>query len=249
MSGPTGRRSARVIVRAVYGRLQVAQLVTIEGDEDSSRPRLSFIVVESSDTEVVLKAAGPGELLRTIMPGQKVRLSTCDSTGIHRTNALVKHATTDPDPGVVLVPPQVFHTTQNRNFFRVYTSLPAPYRILSSTTEAAVGQEDREAFTQDISAGGIRLWTLRPLLVGDRVRVRVVCSGDEEAAPVKSRPPATPSEGRTVLLDADVLRIERIPITKKTCYTVGARFVDLSVREQDRLVGLMFDLQRRLRNP
>lgn len=230
------------------GRLQIAQLVTIEAAQGGSPHRLSFVVAESSASEVVLRLSGDDELLRLIVPGQAVELSMSDSTGIHRAKAVVKRTTLSPNPGLILSPPHVFQTTQNRNFFRVYTKLEAPYHILSSVEETAVGQEDRGAFTQDISAGGLRLWTLRQLFVGDRIRVRVVCPCDDELAPLKARSGPAPADKRTVSLDAEVLRAERLPTTRKTCYTVGVRFIDLSVSEQDRLVGLMFDLQRRQRN-
>jgi hypothetical protein len=233
-----------IILSAMGTQLQIGLFLTVEGGADMSRVKLLGMVTESSKEEVSVRFTNVSGLAAAITPGMVVDLAFGDSTGLHRARATVLRTSAGPAAGLVLRPPQEFLTTQRRNFFRVYTRLPAPYTITRAADEATVGQEDREAFTQDISAGGTLLWTVRQLAVGDGIQLRIVCPCEDEPAP--GRGGTAPSAGRLVLLNGQVLRVERIPATRKECYSAGVRFVDLSVSEQDRMVGLMFDLQRRL---
>jgi hypothetical protein len=228
-------------------RLQVAQLVTVEGGEGSSAFKISAVVIQTSESEVVIQVAGAG-LSAEIAPRRVVHLSVTDSSGLHRTEATVTRVLSEPDPAFAIAPPHESRTTQNRNFFRLQTRLAAPYKIIRSRVDAMVAEEDREAFTQDISAGGVRLWTVRHLTVDDRVRVQIAPPQRDEAPPslARPRPGLAPNEPGAFTLDAQVLRVEQIATAARECYTVGARFMNLPAREQERLVRLMFDLQRRL---
>lgn len=229
----------------MHGRLQIAQLVTVECGPNRSGLKFSGVVLESSEAEVVIRAEGAGSnLAAATAVGLTVELSFGDSMGLHRAETTVVRVVMVPEPALAVKPPREFNTTQKRNFFRVYTKLAAPYQIIQSVIEAEIGKEDREALSQDISAGGLRLWTGRKVLVGDRIRIQIACPAAEEVP--LGRPRASGcGDARTVVLNAEVLRVEKITTTKQDRYTVGARFVDLSAAEQDRMVGLMFELQRR----
>jgi len=212
-----------------------------------------------------VRVVDPSNLPAQVLVGQVVRLSICDDAGRHQSEVRVARTTHLPYPTVVVSRPMALHTRQNREYFRVPVTLVTTCAVVHSERPMRIGFSDTDARTRDLSAGGVRLATTLKLDVGDRILVTFAHpfgapAGAGRSAPPPSRrggpapsrrdrasmPPSSAREHLVFALASEVVRVLSLAASPVARFSVGARFRDVTDRDQDRLVKLLFELQRRL---
>lgn len=99
---------------------------------------------------------------------------------------------------------------------------------LNKLDEVASG---RNAFTLDISGGGLRMVTLEPLNRHDRIIIKLVI--DEKWSK------------RILLLEARVVRVVPLNLGGWKRYRVGVSFVDLDESVRERIISYLFTIMRK----
>jgi hypothetical protein len=206
---------------------------------------LSIQVAGTSDiapTDCVVVAVTPGRvtlrLLNARLPplgmeaGAAVVLKLTNTQGVHTANAQVAQVATKPHAAVSLRAPINFTTTQQRKFVRVAAKLPVHCSVRASSNAELVSAVDEDAMTADLSAGGVCLNTALPLSPGDEVSLVVS---------VRS-PRANTNE---LNLQGRVLRVAPGRTKPRPTFSVGIELVHANQREQDALVLIVFDLERK----
>jgi hypothetical protein len=164
--------------------------------------------------------------------GCVVALRVPNDQGTHVANTVVLRVQAGPHVIIAVRPPEHFVATPHRKFFRVPAKFPVVCTIAASSQADAVGSVDPAGKTQNLSAGGVSLLTALPLRIGDELVLQL------SVASLRAT--------RTTLeLAGHVLRVgpgERKP---RVTISAGIKFVHRSQREEDALVRLMFDLQRK----
>lgn len=115
---------------------------------------------------------------------------------------------------------------QRRDFFRFKTILPAVFRFV---TDSKLKEEWFKAFVNDISGGGIRLYTEKFIPLYSIIECKIKLDKVED-----------------VSLRGKVLRVSKVLEAEKQ-YDIGISFVDISERIRDKIITFIFEEQRRLR--
>lgn len=161
-----------------------------------------------------------------------IRLRVTNSQGLHVAEVKVLQVVSAPFVSVTVSPPRRFETTQQREFFRVAVRMPVTCTLVKPAGGEAQGSVDTSASTEDISAGGMRLSTSLPLQLENEVELLLKA---RNARGVET----------TLTLRAQVLRVLGDSAKAGATRSVGVKFMYANQRQQDALVLLMFELQRR----
>lgn len=212
-------------------RLQVSQAVSVEAPDDAGGPTLANGVVSASTTESTsIRFPDLKQPLAGFVAGKTVKVRVANQNGVHTATTRVLQVMTTPYIFITVVAPTGFATQQQREFFRVTAKLPVTCTIVESSEPDAIGRQDGAAKSADISAGGMRLTTTLPLRLGDRVQLQL-----------KSGLPRV----TTPQLFAQVLRVGPGETKARGTIAAGLKFVYANQREQDAVMLLMFELQRK----
>lgn len=213
-------------------RLQLNQTVWVQVVGEADSQGANCVVAGATTDRVAIRFPESKLPPSGLEAGASVMLRVTSERGVHTAVASVVQVALKPYVAITLRAPLSFKTTQNRKFFRVAVKLPVSCTIRAATDEARVGRSDDAARTHDLSAGGMRLATALPLRVGDEVALKLKVRG------LRSTEQAFNLVGR-------VLRVG--PGDKKPRETIqaGIEFLHTNQREQDALVLLMFELQRK----
>ncbi|MCL4424588.1 MAG: flagellar brake domain-containing protein [Firmicutes bacterium] len=144
------------------------------------------------------------------------------------TEVLERHSGTVPH--LVLALPDKVERVQRRHFVRFEVSLPAAYQVLPEEGKAAQPGEPVVARTADISGGGLLLVTRENLSPGTRLALII------SLPRVKIK-----AEGKVARL---VQTQERRGVTE---YFLGVGFTTITDWDQDKIIGYIFEEQRKLR--
>jgi len=206
---------------------------------------LSIQLAGTSDiapTDCVVVAVTPGRvtlrLLNARLPplgmeaGAAVVLKLSNTQGVHTANAQVAQVATKPYAAVSLRAPIDFTTRQQRRFVRVSAKLSVHCTVRASSNAELVGAVDEDAMTVDLSAGGMCVSTGLPLMLGD-----------ELALVVSVRSPR--ANANELKLLGRVLRVGAGKTKPRLTFNVGIELVHANQREQDALVMIVFDLERK----
>jgi c-di-GMP-binding flagellar brake protein YcgR len=212
-------------------RLQVSQAVTVEAGTDADGAAVASGVVSASTAESLsIRFPDLKQPLAGFVTGRTVKVRVSNQHGVHTATTRVLQVMTAPYIFITIVAPTGFATQQQREFFRVGTKLPVSCTIVESGDHDAIGRQDSAAKSVDISAGGMRLATTLPLQLGDRVELQL-----------KSGLPRV----TTPRLYAQVLRVGPGETRARGAISVGLKFVYANQREQDSVMLLMYELQRK----
>lgn len=218
--------------REMSVQLQANQAVWVEVVGGADSTGANCLVVATTPERITLRFTDSGALPAGLVPGCSLALRMVNEQGVHTAVAKVAQVATKPHAAVTLRAPLRFATTQMRKFVRVGVKLPVVCTVRASRNDRLVGECDRAGRTQDLSAGGMRLSTSLPLRVGDeldlKLKVRSQRAGETELS-----------------LSGRVLRVG--PGEKKPRMTLfaGIELIHANQREQDALVLLVFELQRK----
>jgi c-di-GMP-binding flagellar brake protein YcgR len=212
-------------------RLQVSQAVSVEAGVDADGAAVVSGVVSASTAESLsIRFPDLKRPLAGFVTGKTVRVRVSNQHGVHTATTRVLQVMTAPYIFISVVAPTGFTTQQQREFFRVAVKLPVSCTIVESADHDAIGRQDSAAKSADISAGGMRLSTTLPLQLGDRVELQL-----------KSGLPRV----TTPRLYAQVLRVGAGETRARGVISVGLKFVYANQREQDSVMLLMYELQRK----
>lgn len=89
----------------------------------------------------------------------------------------------------------------------------------------------KNAFTLDMSGGGLRMVTLEPLERQERLLLKIIL--DE------------PKSNRVFLLEARVIRVVPLKIGGWNRYRVGVNFVNLNEKVQEKIIRYLFKMMRK----
>ena len=183
-----------------------------------------------------------------------------------RTPSAIVQICAPPRPGLIVCQPQNFRTVQNRRFFRVDVDFPCCLQVLSISNPGSQNVVDDRARVRDISAGGARIVTSKRLEVGDLLLTRIlpqqeVCKNRDGQTPAPrptskavapspfAKSPQTtplPSTPTVAALEirGKVVRVAATPSETQPLFSIGVSFSSVSGRLEDRLVNLIFEIQR-----
>jgi c-di-GMP-binding flagellar brake protein YcgR len=202
--------------------------------EFPGHPDLAFaaVVIASGGEQIMLSVAGPAPLPSGVGPGTAVVVRFATALGLHRFRTSLVAVSTGRHVTMSVSRTPKTEVIQRRRFFRVPACLSAAVIVMRS--EASVeGEADSRALTQDISAGGLRVDTVLPVLVGDRLWVAV-------ETPQGFRRALPPELG----CEARVVRVQEAIRQHRPIASLGVEFLFLYESERDRWVQLAFHLQR-----
>jgi hypothetical protein len=212
-------------------RVGQAVWVRVVASGDDGPVAAGEVLAVASD-RVGIRFSEQNALLPGCVPGAVVALRGLSDEGSHVADTVVLRAQSKPHVIIAVRPPENFTTVPHRKFFRVPAKFPVVCTIAASAQQDAVGSVDSVAKTQNISAGGAALLTALALRVGDEVVLSLSV-------------PSLRSAPTTLELAGHVLRLgpgERKP---RITISAGIKFAHRNQREEDALVRLMFDLQRK----
>ena len=213
--------------------LQVNHVVQVEFTGHAGSKRVGCVVTAVTADRVILRvldvtAPPPGAEI-----GATIALSLVNEQGVHSATAQIAQVASKPHVALALRAPIKLVTKQNRRFVRVTVKLPVRCAVRASAKAELVGSTDTDAKTLDLSAGGMRLATTLPLSVGDELDLTV------------SLQSGVRSQTREIQRAGRVLRV--LPGETKPRVTIfaGIELIHANQREQDALVMIVFELERK----
>lgn len=213
-------------------QLQVNETIWVQLPGATNQARVACTVTAVSAARVTLRF-GAGALPPLGMePGVQVELRVINAQGVHTATAEVAQVARRPHPAVALRGPIEFTTTQKRRFVRVVVNAPATVTVRASQAEERVGMSDDAARCSDLSAGGMRLVTTLQLAADDQVAISV-----------KLRHPRVPTGALNLV--GQVLRVAPADTKPRVTFAAGIELIHANQREQDALVMLIFELDRK----
>jgi len=184
-------------------------------------------VVQAMDEGVIwLAAAGLEEGLR---PGRRVSLEFRDDRAMYRMVSEIVAVKDGPVPLLGIAADGEVERLQRREYYRLPVSVPVEAR--------PEGEEEAQwmtGHTLDLSAGGMLLSIRLDVQEGDRLELRVYL-GQEEMVPAVAE-----VVRRESLAGPELPR--RVPRRR-----FGLKFVEIDMRDRDRIVRFIFREQGRLR--
>ena len=160
-------------------------------------------------------------------PGTRVRVVYRDpqdrqaERGLFGFTTVVLAARLQPEPLLRLAPPERVERVQRREWVRLDVRLPVRLERPGNPPEVL------EVRTLDISGGGLRLLSPRPLRPGELVRLQIAFPGGWEVR----------ATGRVVRAEA----------VEREQHEAGVEFVEIDPRLQDRIAGFILAEQARRR--
>lgn len=213
-------------------QLQVDETVWLQLTGTTAQARVACSVTAVTGARVTLRFADGSLPPIGMEPGVSVALRVINAQGVHTATAEVAQVARRPHPAVALRAPIEFTTTQKRRFVRVVVNALANVTVRAAQDEERIGTTDDAARCNDLSAGGMRLVTALRLV-----------SGDEVAVTVKLRHSRIPT-GQLDLVGR-VLRVVPADTKPRVTFAAGIELIHANQREQDALVMLMFELDRK----
>jgi c-di-GMP-binding flagellar brake protein YcgR len=150
---------------------------------------------------------------------------------------------------------------QQRRFFRVEVDFACVFSLLGGDDSAGKGREEYRAILRDISGGGVCIVTDRKLAKGDLLQLSITIprqpsntvssggmAGKSGGTPLRgglrniTAPPAPATE--TIDVQGQVVHLADIPSEGWPLFATGVEFRQVSNRLEERLMTLVFDLQR-----
>ncbi|MBM7581401.1 c-di-GMP-binding flagellar brake protein YcgR [Caldicoprobacter guelmensis] len=161
--------------------------------------------------------------------GQRVRINFFRERGKFYFDAeVIDRERTDTVHLIRLKQVSPIHRLQRRNFYRLKINLPVGFQVIKEGSDQ--GEVNYlKAYTADISGGGMRLLTDEKLEPGQQLKCRIPL-------------------GEKDFLELKGLVVRVVPCVERNYkFEVGVKFVDILEVEQDRLIGFIFQQQRRLK--
>jgi hypothetical protein len=212
-------------------RLNQAVWVRVVASGDDGQVAGGVVSGVASD-RVSIRFPDLNALLPGCVPGCVVALRVPSDEGTYVASTVVLRAQSTPHVIIAVRPPVQLVVAPHRKFFRVTAKFPVVCTIAASSQADLVGSVDRAGKTQNLSAGGVSLLTALPLRLGDELVLQLSVAGLRGA--------------RTTLeLAGHVLRVGPGERKLRNSISAGIKFVHRNPREEDALVRLMFDLQRK----
>ena len=119
---------------------------------------------------------------------------------------------------------------QRRNFFRMNCLLDIQYRLFAQNPgKKAVKEEFQKGVTRNLSGGGLCL------LLNEKPAVGWILEG-------------VMNVGQEVRFKGRVIRVSNMTDKTKYHYEVGAEFTEITSKDRERIIGFIFDSQRKLLN-
>jgi len=225
------------------------QAVQIELADQSTR--YCAVVTNFLTNQIVLRFPQYSQLPEGLRAGIPISLRCFDISGLRVGQSRVAELCAPSRPGVVVDLPPLFETIQKRRFFRVEVDFPCQLQELRS--EGPAGDMDLEARLLDLSAGGARVATTRALKPDGRVQIEFVPqasvvsktpAGQPAGRPASGLAPTPPAAVPSIRANAKVVRVVPAPNGLPELMHVGIEFERLPSSTEDRLVNLVFDVQR-----
>lgn len=229
----------------------------------------SGIITNFPDNSFVVRFPQNEPLPEGLAPGQSIVVHLADASGLRVGNTKIVELCAPPRPGVIVALPPSFEIIQRRRFFRVSVDFPCTVQVLDATGMPVPQHRDAHATVLDISAGGARITTSCAVGVDDHLLLDIIpiIEKDRTSEPVnrlpaggktpgstptpihgvrvqppkgQTAPPAAP----TIQAMARVIRLVPPPAETPNLLQAAVEFERLTTRTQDRLVTLIFDVQR-----
>lgn len=201
----------------------------------------SEVIAIVNGTKLIISCPSYQGRLVTLAPGERYRIFHADSeTGLYEFNGLIVHREKS-DQQVLLHILRVSHVSraQRRNFFRLslvetgYLNIPD-----GEGEEVFIHQGERivqvvpkfrrlEVMLKDISAGGARIYSKEQFEIGTILTFCVLLEQENYA------------------LQCEIVRSFLVEDVVKR-YDLGIKFINMDSQLQSKLVGVIFDKQRKL---
>jgi c-di-GMP-binding flagellar brake protein YcgR len=200
----------------------VVELVVLEGEyEGKYRTRIEEV------GERVLSIGAPiehGEVV-PLRQGTKVKILFWDEVSAYSFTAKIMQRIAVPIHMFVLELPDSIAKVQRRNFVRV----PAFYPLTFQTVTKEGLSDSKQGTMLDISGGGTRFLTEEQVDNKALLYARLALPNGDLQTPLR------------------VCRVDKLEDTKPQRYCVSVEFYEIPERDRDRVVRIVFDIQRTLR--
>jgi c-di-GMP-binding flagellar brake protein YcgR len=200
----------------------VVELVVLEGEyEGKYRTRIEEV------GDRVLSIGAPiahGEVV-PLRKGTKVKIIFWDEVSAYSFVATIMQRIAVPIHMFVLELPDSILKVQRRNFVRV----PALYPITFQTVTKEGLSESKKGTMQDISGGGVRFLTEEPVENRSLLYAQLELPNGDLQTPVR------------------VCRSDKVEDSKPQRYCISVEFHEIPERDRDRVIRIVFDIQRALR--
>src|SRR5262245_57138897 len=115
--------------------------------------------MDMSPTEVIISFPSLDRPPPGFAPGRIVAVKFWSHLGIHHAKSTIVRVSSGSTVNVVIERFSKYGTTQKRNFFRVIASLSVTFDVIKTSVFESQGLTNQQAFTRDISAGGLSMDT------------------------------------------------------------------------------------------
>lgn len=213
--------------------LQVNHVVQVEITGHAGSKRVSCVVTALTADRVILRVLDvalppPGAEI-----GATIALNLVNEQGVHSASAQIVQVASKPHVALALRGPIKLVSKQNRRFVRVPVKLPVRCAVRAPANTELLGATDADAKTLDLSAGGMRLATTLPLSLGDELDLTL------------HLPSGVRSPARELQRAGRVLRVLPADTNPKVTIIAGIELMHANQRDQDALVMIVFELERK----
>lgn len=175
-------------LRVDHLTLTVDQSACLRIDATEEKVLLAVTVDAISADSLILRLPEDQPPPPWVQAGSSLELVVIDRNGLHRGSVSVLRLLDVPCRAAVVTTPRSIKTTQNRQAIRISTKLSATYIVVSASKADNVGKQDTQAFTYDLSAGGVRLLSRVAVEVGDRIRIQLNTQLEDSAVQIRIPP-------------------------------------------------------------
>jgi hypothetical protein len=115
-----------------------------------------------------------GEAVPALSVGARVLVRCWDPFGAYCASTRVAEIAASPPVQFAVEAAGPLETTENRRFYRVRVQIPFVFSTLKGASSRVPSSgQTADAVTQDVSPGGLRFCTSQPLMIGDRLALRL----------------------------------------------------------------------------
>jgi c-di-GMP-binding flagellar brake protein YcgR len=190
----------------------------MQSNQGSTENQLVASVIKIFKDEIWLKLAqsAPDSLFKE---GEQVQIQYRHEKAVFSSETEIVKVALSENKYVAISIPEEVNVLQRRAAPRVYVEIPLSFSILGAAESEFVSDTVLDSQTHDISTGGLRFETSLPLKGEDQLQLKLLFS-----------------ESQGVSVTAKVVWSKQVKREGKIMTSVGARFVELPLDEQVKLL-------------
>ncbi len=198
--------------------LRIGLELSMQSNQGQPENQLVASVIKIFKDEIWLKLAqsAPDSLFKE---GEQVQIQYWHEKVVFSSETQIVKAAVSENQYVAISIPEEVNALQRRVAPRIYVEIPLSFSILGAAESELVSDTVFDSQTHDISTGGLRFETSLPLKEEDQLQLKILLS-----------------ESQGIGVTAQVAWSKQVKREGKIMTSVGARFVELHLDEQIKLL-------------